>query len=201
MKRLVFTSLLFVLYFIPAFCQIPEYTINENGTISFVKVVHTNDGATQKDLFQRVISYMKKNPNNFSSISENDENYSFSSPFTSMIKENHLDIGQNISWLCFYRGVLSIECRDGRAKISALFSTMKPQLLLPRPIQPYAKHNVECKIVERYPFTKSGEEPKDLEEKVYGASWNCFLSDVQSVFEYFEKALLDNTDKSSEEDW
>ena len=100
-----------------------------------------------------------------------------------------------------YRGVLSIECLDRRAKISALFSTMKPQLLLPRPIQPYAKHNVECKIVERYPFTKNGEEPKDLEEKVHGASWYCFLSDVQSVFDYFEKALLDNTDKSSGDDW
>lgn len=201
MKKKIIALMLSMFCLAPAFCQIPEYTVDENGIISFVKIIHTNDEASQKELFERVISYTKKNPGSWS-LTPDYDNYSFSSDITDFINEDNLKFGIAFSWICYYYGSMSIQCRDGRARISVLFSRMKPSLILPLSIQPYAKHNVDCKIVERYPFTKQGDEgPKGLEEKVYGASWECVLSDISSIFDFYEKALLDNTGNLVEEDW
>ena len=190
-------KILFLLALLPMFVVAQNnYIINDNGSLSFIKIMNSSINKSSGELFGNALAYLGTTYADANNVIQNDENKFIVAKgvFSDIFSWTNSMIGRKTFFEVPH--TLRIDCKDGRIKVEytiAQYTEIEGNWVHPENDQRIR----ETPILSKYPIASPKKSNKiSKEEKRYKDAFENLTNIIELQFNEIQKSI--NTDES---DW
>ena len=203
MKRIILILIVLMLGLVANGQEQQDYVVEDNGDVSFYKVLTCKDGKTKDALFNIVESYFAYNYNDGKSVIQTTNREKYYIVGSGIYADIHEETNSFVGWAMLYSvpHVIRIDCKDGKVRAIITVSVYK----IRKSNWMYRNRDVEYfdeRISANYPIAPQSKPNKLTNSEERGEeAYKALKIRIDAQFNAIEDAINQGNSVLENEDW